>query len=74
MSRDLAANQHATFDEYDAAMREHNRDAASILHQLLGALGHLDESGAGDDVKARTLDSYAAQVREWDARRPEWVR
>ena len=72
MSDTLAANQYATYPEWDHAMDEHNREASGILHQLLGALEH--KTCADEQVKARTLDHYAAKVREWDANRPEWVR
>jgi len=71
MSGTLAANQHATFDEYDRTMGEHNRDASGILNQIVGASSGDDMDA---DLKARMWDHYVGIVREWDARRPEWVR
>ena len=70
----LAPNQYATYDEWDRAYNDHNREAASILHQMLGALDHMDKSGAREQHKAQAWDRYAAMVREWDTQRPEWVR
>ena len=65
-----------TFEEWDRAITAHDRDAVSILNQLIGAFQFMDspEGRDDDEWKAATLDRLRAQVETWAARRPEWIR
>jgi hypothetical protein len=71
---------HTDWTAYDAAMKDHNQNAALLLHMMIGANHALTREDAArkhpqqspEHRRARAWDAYAERIAAWQAERPTY--